>query len=216
MSDKPSGPPKGEPWVWITRKLFESDAWRSQSINCRRFLDFLMLEHMGHGGKENGNLRAPHRQLEAFGVGARHITAAIREAEELGLVDCHRGGMRVATRYTLTWLPLHDGAPISDRWRTHCDPKLAPLAAGKSRNLPSDGKARLPSEGKADGRNLPTEGKADGVKNLPSEGKALSRRSYQGGCHSLDGEAEPADAARARRQARCLPMRPWPVGGRSA
>src|SRR5690242_16231849 len=86
-----------EPWVWQTRELRASDAWRSAGINARRFIDFLLLEHMNHGGKENGLLKAPHRQLEDFGIGARRITDTIREAEGLGLVECHRGGLRVAT-----------------------------------------------------------------------------------------------------------------------
>src|SRR5882762_4409079 len=83
-------------------ELVISDAWRSAGINVRRFLDFLMHEHHSHGGSENGLLKAPYEQLEAFGVGARHLAATIRTAETLGLVDCHRGGMRVVTLYTLT------------------------------------------------------------------------------------------------------------------
>jgi hypothetical protein len=103
-----------------------------------------------------------------------------------------RGGMRVATTYALTWLPLHDGTPASNRWRLYRNPDLAPLAQPKARNLPSEGEAdcgnlphegeaALPSEGEADGPNLPSEGEADGPKNLPHEGEALLREdSYQG------------------------------------
>jgi hypothetical protein len=148
-------------FVPLTRELLSSDAWRSLSINGRRVIDFLMLEQMRKGGRENGRLKAPHRQLEAFGIGARHVADAIREVEKLGLVDCTRGAMRVATNYALCWLPLHDGTPASHRWRLHRNPDLAPLPQPKSKNLPSEGKAGLPSEGKADGPNLPSEGKAD-------------------------------------------------------
>ena len=104
-------PPKGEPWVKLARDLIASDAWSSLGINARRLLDFLMLEHMGRGGKHNGELKAPRRQLEAHGIGARYVTDAIQEAEVHGLIDCRRGGMRVAGLYSLTWLPLHDGTP---------------------------------------------------------------------------------------------------------
>lgn len=161
MSGKASGPPVGQPWVWQTRELRTSDAWRSASINARRFVDFLLIEHMNNSGKANGKLKAPHRQLEAFGVGERHIAEAIREAEELGLVDCHRGGMRVATKYGLTWLPLHDRTPASNRWCAYVNPDLAPLPATKSRNLPAKGGAGLPAKGGADGPNLPAKGGAD-------------------------------------------------------
>jgi hypothetical protein len=185
-------PPPGEPFVWQTRELLSSAAWRSMSINGRRVLDFLLLEWMGKGGRENGRLKAPHRQLEAYGVGARLVAGAIREVEDLGLVACNRGGMRIATTYALTWLPLHDGTPASNRWRLYRNPDLAPLAQPKARNLPSEGEAdcgnlphegeaALPSEGEADGPNLPHEGEADGPKNLPHEGEALLREdSYQG------------------------------------
>lgn len=74
---------------------------------------------MGHGGKANGKLKATDRQLQSFGIGTHYVTAAIKEAEKLGLVDCHRGGMRFATTYTVTWLPLHDGAAASNRWREY-------------------------------------------------------------------------------------------------
>jgi len=60
------------------------------------------------------------------GIGLRLITDAINEAEEFGLVDCRRGGQRVATTYTLTWLPLHDGAPASNRWRAYQSLTLKP------------------------------------------------------------------------------------------
>jgi hypothetical protein len=94
-----------EPFIMLPRSLIQSDAWRSAGINTRRFVDFLLLEHMAHGGKENGKLKAPYGQLEQFNINARFVSEAIAEAEKLGLVDCHRGGMRVATTYTINWLP---------------------------------------------------------------------------------------------------------------
>src|SRR5690242_16864934 len=103
-------------FVPLTRDLLSGDAWRSLSINARRFIDFLLLEHMRKGGQENGNLKAPYRQLEEFGIGAQYVAGALLEAEEFGLVDCHRGGMRVATKYTLTWLPSVDNGIPTDRW----------------------------------------------------------------------------------------------------
>jgi hypothetical protein len=179
--------PTDQPWVWQSRDLRESDAWRSAGINERRFIDFLLLEHMKHGGRANGQLKAPHRQLEEFGIGARYITDAIEGAEERGLVDVSHRGQRVAATYALTWLPLHDGIPATNRWQTYHNPDLKPLPVSKSRVLPFKGKAGLPSEGKADSTNLPIKGRADaefcppkGGQNLPSHGKAHSITSYQG------------------------------------
>jgi hypothetical protein len=189
--NKANGPPAGEPWVWQSRALRSSDAWRSQSKNCRRLIDFLFLELMNKGGTSNGKLKAPRRQLEDFGIGARHITAAIAEAEELGLVGCYRGGMRVANTYAFTWLDLDDGTPASNRWRTYRNPRLKPLSRPKAKNLTSEGKSALTSEGKSDGRNLTAQGKSDRAKRLVSEGKHPSRSSYQDGFHSL-GSFRPA------------------------
>jgi hypothetical protein len=169
-----------EPWIKLFRQVLASDAWRSLGINARRFVDFLMIEHMNKGGKHNGKLRAPFRQLGAFGIGLRLIKDAIAEAEKLGLVDCHRGGMRVATTYALTWLPLHDGTPASDRWRAYQSPRQKQLRASKSRNLLHEGEAGLLHEGEADGRNLLHEGEADRRGNLLHEGEVLLRKFLPG------------------------------------
>jgi hypothetical protein len=56
-----NGQKRVEPFVMLPRELIASDAWRSLGINGRRLIDFLLLEHMGHGGKENGKLKAPRR-----------------------------------------------------------------------------------------------------------------------------------------------------------
>jgi hypothetical protein len=116
-------PPKGEPWVWLTRELLTSDAWQSLTLNGRRFVDFLMIEHMNHAGTENGNLRATRRQLDHFGITTHRISEVIAEAETAGLVDCQRGGMRVATTYRLTFYALPDGTPPTNRWKRFMAPK---------------------------------------------------------------------------------------------
>jgi hypothetical protein len=169
----------GDTFVKMTRDLLESDAWRSLSINARRVLDFLMREHLVHGGKENGELKAPQHQLETFGIGVRYISEAIAQTEELGLVDCRRYGLKVASTYTLTWLPNHDGTPPTNRWRAYRNQSLRPLPVPKSRNLPLKGKVALPLKGGVDGSNLPLKGGVDDPKNLPLKGKDLSRRSYR-------------------------------------
>jgi hypothetical protein len=173
-------PPVGEPYVWLTRDLLASDAWRSLGINARRFVEFLVIEHMNKGGQHNGKLKAPDRQLREFGIHARYVAGAIREAEKLGLVDRLGSGMRVATLYGLTWLENHDGAPATNRWRSYHNPGLARFPASKSRNLPDKGKAALPDKGKADRPNLPDKGKADAPKNLPDKGKVLLREFLPG------------------------------------
>ena len=107
---------KGEQFVKMPRSLLESAAWRGLGINARRFIDFLMIEHMRQGAKRNGFLMAPRRQLWDFGIGAHFVSDAIEEVERAGLVDCKRGTGRRPSYYGLTWLPPADGSPPSNRW----------------------------------------------------------------------------------------------------
>lgn len=107
-----------EAFVKLPRDLLESDAWRSLTINSRRFLDFLMIQHMRHGGKANGRLIAPRRQLWDFGIGHRLVSAAIEDCERVGLIFCRRGVGRAPNLYTLAWLPLANGdKPPNGKWR---------------------------------------------------------------------------------------------------
>ena len=77
-----------------------------------------MIEHMNHGGLENGNLMAPYGQLEDFGIGRRLINQTIEDLERRGLIDVDRIGMRHATRFALTWLPVN-GLHPTNRWRLY-------------------------------------------------------------------------------------------------
>jgi len=108
---KLTGPPPDEPWAWLRRDLLRSDAWRGMSHHCRKFVDFLMIEHCNHAGRENGRLQATYDQLSAAGMARKRISKAIREAEERGLVEVtQRGGLygadqhRTTSRYRLTWI----------------------------------------------------------------------------------------------------------------
>ena len=115
------GPPKDEPWVWLTRELLASPAWRARSINCMRLLDFLLVEHMNHAGTENGNLHATYDQLGGWGLTRSEIRRATEESEFLGLVRCERGGRWAGTNkpstYRLTYLPDRDGHPPTNEWK---------------------------------------------------------------------------------------------------
>jgi hypothetical protein len=103
----------------LPRSLLESTAWRSLSINGYRLLNFLMIEHMRCGGRQNGFLIAPRAQLRKFGIHPNLISAAIAEAGRAGVIDCIRGTGRTPNRYTLTWLPLADRTEPTNRWRQY-------------------------------------------------------------------------------------------------
>ncbi len=118
---KAYSPPKGEPWVWITRELLASPAWRHQSANTFRLISFLLIEHMNHAGTENGNLKATHEQLRAYGLGANSIRDAIEEAEFLGLIRFQRGGRWAGSnqpsRFRLTFLADRNGNGPTNDWK---------------------------------------------------------------------------------------------------
>lgn len=105
---KMRSPPKGEPWVWMTRELLASSTIASLSKTGRRLLDFLLIEHMNHAGTENGDLIATKEQLINFGMSRRLIPEAIREVEFAGLIRVQRGvacgGVKSPNFYRLTFL----------------------------------------------------------------------------------------------------------------
>lgn len=115
-------PPKGEPWVWLTRKLVSSDAWRARSHNTVKFIDFLCVDHMNHAGTENGALQATYDQLRNFGLSANCIRDAVEEAVFLGLARVEFlggrwGGTNRPSRYRLTFLPDRQNNLPTNEWK---------------------------------------------------------------------------------------------------
>ena len=127
-------PPDGEPFVWFTRKMIESDAWRSLSIHARRVIDRVILEHMAHAGTENGNLAVTHADFTKFGVRKASTKIGIDQAIERGFIAITAKGRKSSgvdrwpTRYALSWLPLKDGTPPSNRWKKWATPQGGPLS----------------------------------------------------------------------------------------
>lgn len=113
-------PPEGESWTWQTSTMLGSITMRALGVHARRILDFLMHEHARHAGQENGNLAAPYKQLEAWGVTAADVRKGFAELIATGFVEVTYRGLRVAgagapSRYRLTWFPTRDGPP-SHTW----------------------------------------------------------------------------------------------------
>lgn len=94
-------------------------------LHCRRFVDFLLLDHCGHAGRENGHLQATYDQLVAWGISRKYIAGAIREAVDRGLVEVTMtGGLfgltnrRTPSRYRLTWIgTLRPSGKATNEWR---------------------------------------------------------------------------------------------------
>lgn len=106
------------------REMRESHAWLALPWNARRVLDRLELEHMAHGGQENGNLVCTYEQLKAAGLRGPSIALAINECEALGFIEVTQRGApslskyRKPSTYRITYLHGREkSAAATDDWQ---------------------------------------------------------------------------------------------------
>ena len=114
-----------EHFAWIPFELLSAPVWASLSINARRVLDRLMVEHVAQGGLANGELCVSYDQFVEAGCSRRLVSTAIAELEAAGVAAVRRRG-RIAGEnlpnwYRLTWMGARDAngeimAP-SHEWR---------------------------------------------------------------------------------------------------
>jgi hypothetical protein len=132
-------PPADMPWVWLTREMIESEAWRSLSRAARLVVDRLMIEHMLHAGTENGSLVVTYVDFVKFGIRRESLPAAIAEAVAKGWIIITEKGRpsvgpdRWPTHYALGWLPLHDGAAALNKWKAWTTSRAVRPIPGKYR-----------------------------------------------------------------------------------
>ncbi len=111
------GPPKNSTWCWITKEIMESPAWSALTINSRRALDRIILEHLNHAGSENGALICTYNDFAEFGIRRSSIRPAIDQLVLLGFIRCKRGGRWAGSNtpsiYRLTWIGDKHGAKPS-------------------------------------------------------------------------------------------------------
>jgi hypothetical protein len=91
------------------------------SVNERRVIDRLLIEHMNHAGTMNGRLRVSHRQFIACGVTKNMVAPAIHGLDGRGLVRIMSaesdGNIRGYHQYRLTFLPADYSKPTNE-WRS--------------------------------------------------------------------------------------------------
>ena len=121
---KKNGPPVDQPWGWLSRELLASAAWRALTGNGRMVIDRVLIEHMRHGGAENGNLPVTYADFVTHGIRRNSILPAIKECEALGLIE-RAPGVRARSQFKgspqtfrISWLPTSDGGDAANRWRT--------------------------------------------------------------------------------------------------
>lgn len=114
-------PPEGEGFVWLTSRIMQSSAFRAMSLNARKLVDRVQVEHMAHGGTRNGDLIVTYTDLVEWGIRRNSIPPTIAEVVALGILE-HRPGRasHIAGRghpqvFRISWLPTGDEPP-STKW----------------------------------------------------------------------------------------------------
>ncbi|ACA18247.1 hypothetical protein M446_3874 [Methylobacterium sp. 4-46] len=139
-------------WTSLGRDLLDSHAWRAQSINCRRVIDRILLEHIGHGGLTNGALAVTHADFGRHGIRGNSVLPAIEEAIALGLIRREREGHRAwgafkgrAAMFGLTWFGTVDGRPPSNEWKRFGSREEAEQAAKNARQRVEESASSRPA-----------------------------------------------------------------------
>lgn len=106
------------------RQLVESPAMRVLNRSAHLALMRIEVEHMSHGGAENGKLPVTYQQFEAWGIHPNFVASALRELQALGIIEVTRHGYagvadkRAPSLYRLTYVTAHD-AGRADETGTH-------------------------------------------------------------------------------------------------
>jgi hypothetical protein len=130
----------GGQYVPHLRELIEAPAWRALSRPARLVLDRIEIEHMRHGGQDNGKLAVTFDDFVEHGIHRNIIASAIRECVALGLLVITRPGSagnaeyRAPNRFLLPYLQANTA---DQKWReiaTLEEAEAIAKAAAGSRN----------------------------------------------------------------------------------
>jgi hypothetical protein len=113
----------GESWISYSRSMLESPALRVLSQAAIRVMHRIEIEHMHHGGAENGRLVVTYDQFEEYGVYCHAISPALRELVVLGFLEVTEKGCggnenhRRANRFRLTYVNMKSREQPTHEWR---------------------------------------------------------------------------------------------------
>ena len=131
--------PIGENWISYPRSMLESPTMRALSLSAIRVMHRLEVEHMAHGGAENGRLIVTHDQFVEAGVHHNAIAPAIRELVVLGFIEITEKGcagnesQRRPHRFRLTYVNMKSREEPSHEWRNVVDLEAANRLAAEAR-----------------------------------------------------------------------------------
>jgi len=133
-----------EQFVYYTREMISSPAYRALSLQGRKVLRRLELEHMAHGGQDNGKLPCRYYDFINYGCRRNGLSAALIEVEALGFAKTITFGSRAygnvpgkASTFLLTYLPTADG-PATDDWKKFSSVEEARAAVATAQRSHSD------------------------------------------------------------------------------
>jgi hypothetical protein len=123
-----NSPPEGAAFVWLTPEIIASPAFRALDLGAMHVFFRICLEHMAHGGKDNGRLPVTFSNFVAFGVRREFVARSIEIAQTMGFIEKVDAGRRAigdfkgrAARYRLTWLGVRDpqngDLPATNEWK---------------------------------------------------------------------------------------------------
>lgn len=120
-------------WIPVRLSLMLSPAWQHRPKPVARLLERIQIEHLRHGGKENGRLCVSFDQLVDYGLSRRVVHEAIKAACDLGLLglvqhDQIVGNIRPPNEYRLTYVPAREKRAPTDEWRYVSETQAATIA----------------------------------------------------------------------------------------
>ena len=111
-----------ENWISYPRSILESCALRVLSHTAIRVMHRIEIEHMAHGGAENGKLIVTYDQFEEYGVSRNSVGPAIRELVALGFLEITEKGIASnengrPNRFRLTYVNVKSREQPTNEWR---------------------------------------------------------------------------------------------------
>jgi hypothetical protein len=129
-------PDEANPAFIMTRLvMLDSVAYWALKPIERTILSVIEIEHMRHGGVENGRLIVTRRQFEKRGIPLKAIAPGLRALEELGFIEItERGAAGIgdhaqAHPFRLTYVQPNP----TDEWRKHHDAGMSRAVAETAR-----------------------------------------------------------------------------------
>ena len=142
-----------ENWISYPRSMLESCAFHALGHTATRVMRRIEIEHLAHGGAENGKLIVTYDQFEKHGIRRNSVGPAIRELVALGFLEITEKGIASAgngrpNRFRLTYVNVKSREQPTNEWRramtieeagrlvkearAEKDHALAPLVHGES------------------------------------------------------------------------------------